>query len=172
MLPVRYECEARAGLGGIDGAGLRAARETCGWEIADLATQMIGAANEIQVPVARHHGLCRMIRSWEKDIHKPRERYVLLYRRLGLLQANGTAAPRAPQDDLAGLASHLRQRADAMRAGPAQITALETAALARVPEKQAGEICALAQAAMEDLEEFHRKLKLITEALEGGALDE
>jgi hypothetical protein len=71
-----------------------------------MARELHRAADE---PVAAHHALVRMIRTWEDGGHAPRERYLLLYRRVfpGEWPANGSAPDSLP--DPAAVLERARQ---------------------------------------------------------------
>lgn len=69
---------------GIDGQTLRAWRRSRGWDVPEMARQLRHVASG---PVADHDGLIRMIRDWERGRHKLTERYELLYRAVGLREA-------------------------------------------------------------------------------------
>ena len=99
---------------------LRALRVSRSWDIDRMARELRRAADE---PVAAHHALVRMIRTWEDGEHAPRERYLLLYRRVfpGEWPVNG-AAPDLPPDPAAVL-ERARQAP-----GRAELAALQLAA--------------------------------------------
>jgi transcriptional regulator with XRE-family HTH domain len=69
---------------GIDGQTLRAWRRSRGWDVPEMARQLRRVASG---PVAGHDGLIRMIRDWERGRHELTERYELLYRAVGLGEA-------------------------------------------------------------------------------------
>jgi hypothetical protein len=71
---------------------LRSLRVSRHWDVDRMARELHHAADE---PVAAHHALVRMIRSWEGGAHKVSERYLLLYRRVFPEEwpVNGTAPP-------------------------------------------------------------------------------
>lgn len=58
---------------------LRALRVSRHWDIDRMARELHRASDE---PVAAHHALVRMIRTWEDGDHKVSERYLLLYQRV------------------------------------------------------------------------------------------
>lgn len=99
---------------------LRALRVSRHWDLDRMARELHKAADE---PVAAHHALVRMIRSWEDGEHAPRERYLLLYRRVfpGEWPVNGPA-PDFPPDPAAVL-----ERARQVP-GHAELAALQLAA--------------------------------------------
>lgn len=77
---------------GEAGEMLRALRVSRHWDVDRMARELHRAADE---PVAAHHALVRMIRSWEDGKHKLSERYLLLYRRVFTddWPVNATAPP-------------------------------------------------------------------------------
>ena len=95
---------------------LRAWREARRWDLPRMARELRNAADE---PVAAQAGLIRMIRSWEDGSHVMRERYALLYRKLGYPGGvNGT--------EVRARAEAALRRADAL---PGVITVEEAEAL-------------------------------------------
>jgi len=80
MFPVGREAGAVAEVAGRD---LRTWRESQGWDVPRLARELRKAARETGEDIAAHSGLVKMIARWEKGEFAPRERYLLLYRRLG-----------------------------------------------------------------------------------------
>jgi hypothetical protein len=84
----------------ITGHDLEKWRRARGWDKAETARRLRGAANGS--PVAGHKVLARMIASWERGDHAVSERYELLYRALGF--------PGVPADaaDVAWLAGRTR----------------------------------------------------------------
>lgn len=95
---------------------LRALRVSRHWDLDRMARELRRAADE---PVAAHHALVRMIRTWEDGEHAPRERYLLLYRRVfpGEWPANG------PAPDPAAVLERARQAP-----GRAELAAMQLAA--------------------------------------------
>ena len=145
----------------MTGAMLLALRDSRHLTRRELARELRRASDE---PLAGE--LPRMIWAWESGRHKPSELYMRAYRRVfpELAEPNGGAPP----GDLAALAADLGRRAAAMP-GPAQVTAQEAAALARVPAEQADEIRAIARAALDHMEQATERLRQIAEVLEGEA---
>lgn len=150
-----------AGEAAVTGAMLLALRDSRHLTRRELARELRRASGE---PLARE--LIRMIWAWETGKHTPNELHMRAYQRVfpELAALNGTAPP----GDLAALAADLGRRAAAMP-GPAQVTALEAAALARVPAERADEIRAMARAAIGHMAQAADLLRQIGEGLEGGA---
>jgi transcriptional regulator with XRE-family HTH domain len=145
----------------VTGGERRALRKARRLTVRDLARAFRKAS-----PQRLPQSLDQMIRSWERGAHRPSETYEHLYAAVfpELAALDSTALP----GELATLAADLGRRVEAMP-DPAQVTALEAAALARVPADRADEIRAMARAALENLEQFHDRLRQIAEALEGEA---
>lgn len=94
---------------------LRVAR---GWDRPRMARELRAVADE---PVAEHHALVRMIRTWEDGSHRLSERYLLLYRRVFPgWRVNGTVLH---DPDLGAVLERARRIP-----GPVEIDAMEAAA--------------------------------------------
>jgi hypothetical protein len=109
---------------------LRAWRESRGWDVPRMARELRNAAREADQDVAAHHGLVKMIPQWERGHRAPRERYRLLYLQIFHDAIGDPAHGLATGTDLAVRIAQARARA-ARLPGTGEITALETAALAR-----------------------------------------
>lgn len=81
------------------GWDLRRWRESRGWDVSRLARELRQAARESGQDVAVHAGLVKMIPRWEKGDRVPRERYRLLYERLGYRPSGDGISP-VPAADL------------------------------------------------------------------------
>jgi hypothetical protein len=74
---------------------LHALRISRHWDVDRMARELRRASDE---PLAAHHALVRMVRSWESGGHKVSERYLLLYHRVfpGEWSLNGDATELTP----------------------------------------------------------------------------
>src|SRR6185437_13452979 len=122
-----------------------------------MARELRRAADE---PVAAHHALVRMIRSWEDRKHKVSERYLLLYEQVFGAEwpLNGT------RPDPAAVLERARASP-----GPAEITAIEETVLAAGASPDAA---AALFAGIRDLERQLAALRELAERLFGEARDE
>lgn len=136
----------------MTGAMLLALRESRHLTRRELARELRRASGE---PLATE--LARMIWAWENGRHKPSELYMRAYRRVFPELGNSTG-------DLAAVAADLTRRAGELP-DAGQVTALEAAALARVPPEKADAVRDMAAAALAHLELFHERLRQIAEAL-------
>jgi hypothetical protein len=109
---------------------LRAWRESKGWDVPRMARELRKAARDADQDVAAHHGLVKMIPQWEQGHRAPRERYRLLYLQIFHDAISDPSHGLATGTDLAVRIAAARARA-ARLPSPDQISALETAALAK-----------------------------------------
>jgi hypothetical protein len=136
-----------------------------------MARELRKAARDSGEDVAAHHGLVKMIPQWERGARAPRERYQLLYLEI-FADMLGGLPPGTDAVDLALRVAQVRSRA-ARLPGPGQITALETAALARPRQTMTpAEIRALAEEAIAHLHQVAGKLAELSALLGDDKADE
>jgi transcriptional regulator with XRE-family HTH domain len=140
----------------ISGGELRAWRRARGWDVPELARQLRRASAE---PLPKPESLEQMIRAWERGNFRPSERYRLLLAKL----FPGKVIDGDPAAGLAALAGQLETRLDAMP-GPAQISALEAAALARMPAGHASQVHAWAAELADHMEQAREIMQQIADA--------
>lgn len=86
---------------------MRSWRESRHWDVSDMARQLRKAAREAGVDVAALSGLVKMIPRWERGEVAPRERYRLLYERLGYIPPGGVSPGQGPASDAATVAERV-----------------------------------------------------------------
>src|SRR5712691_7041107 len=102
---------------GIDGETLRAWRRSRGWDVPQMARELLRAAREAGQAVASQTGLIQMIYAWERGAHDISERYELLYRALGFSPDHLSRAEPAPREaSVAARGTLKRSRLDALSA--------------------------------------------------------
>jgi len=137
---------------------LRRWRQSKGWDVPRMARELRKAARDSGEDVAAHHGLVRMIPQWERGDRAPRERYRLLYLKVFTDMAQDLSPGMTLGVEFAVRLAEVRLRA-AHLPGPAEIRALEAAALARPRETMPpAEIRALTADAIAHLHEVADKL--------------
>lgn len=83
-------------------------RKSKGWDVPRLAQELRRAADEIGEQVAVPGGLVKMIAKWEAGTRRPRERYRLLYARLGF---TGIIPPQPPSPEDGRVADRIAENA-------------------------------------------------------------
>lgn len=142
----------------VTGEKLRLWREAQGWDVPRMARELRRVARDSGEDVAAHHGLVKMIPQWERGGRIPRERYRLLYVKIFAGMLGDLSQGMALGTDLALRLAEVSSRA-ARLPGPDEITALETAALAKPRETMTpAQIRALAAEAIAHLHEVADKL--------------
>src|SRR5690349_1429747 len=114
----------------VTGETLRWWRESSGWDVPRMARELRKAARDSGEDVAAHRGLVKMIPQWERGGRVPRERYRLLYLKVFAGTLGDLSQGMALGADAALRLAEIRSRA-ALLPEPAEIKALESAALAR-----------------------------------------
>ncbi len=123
-----------------------------------MARELRKAARDSGEDVAAHHGLVKMIPQWERGGRVPRERYRLLYLKIFPDALTDLSQVMAVGADVALRLAGIRSRA-AQLPDPAEIKALESAALARRGKAMTStEIRALAAEAITHLHEVADRL--------------
>ena len=151
----------------VTGETLRVLRESQGWDVPRMARELRKVARDSGEDVAAHHGLVRMIPQWERGNRAPRERYRLLYLKIFTGALGDLSGGMAVGTDVMLRLAEVRSRA-ARLPGPAEIKALEGAALAKPSEAMTPtEIRALAAEAIAHLHEFSDKLAELSALLNG-----
>jgi len=142
----------------VTGEKLRLWREAQGWDVPRMARELRKVARDSGEDVAAHHGLVKMIPQWERGGRIPRERYRLLYVKIFAGMLGDLSQGMALGTDLALRLAEVSSRA-ARLPGPGEITALQTAALAKPRETMTpAQIRALAAEAIAHLHEVTGKL--------------